>query len=154
MKTLLIAAAAATLTLTALPAATQDAPAPPPVADSGTPPNVLSFSNSPYRLADTDTHPGRCFDGKTLTGVNRAGDRILYVQARTGEVYGMALADGCEALNTAEKLSVRAGGRLVCEGDRAVVAVTTPAGAKQCRVGDIRRLTRTEVATLAATARR
>lgn len=154
MKTLLIVAAAAAVALTALPAATQDAPAPPPVADSGTPPNVLSFSNSPYRLADSYTHPGRCFDGKTLTGVNRAGDRILYVQARTGEVYSMALADGCDALNAAEKLTVKAGGRLVCEGDRAVVAVTTPAGARQCRAGDVRRLTRTEVATLAATARR
>lgn len=154
MKTLLIAAAAATLALTALPAATQDAPAPPPVADSGTPPNVLSFSNSPYRLADSYTHPGRCFDGKTLTGVNRAGDRILYVQARTGEVYSMGLADGCDALNAAEKLTVKAGGRVVCEGDRAVVAVTTPAGDRQCRAGDVRRLTRTEVATLAATARR
>lgn len=154
MKTLLIAAATATLALTALPAATQDAPAPPPVADSGTPPNVLSFSNSPHRLADASTHPGRCFDGKTLAGVNRAGDRTLYVQARTGEVYSMALGDGCAALNAAEKLTVKAGGRLVCEGDRAVVAVTTPAGAKQCRAGDVRRLTRTEVATLAATARR
>jgi hypothetical protein len=152
MKPVLFLAAAAAVALAAAPALTQDAPPAPP-ADSGTPPNFLSFANDPYRLPDDTKFQRQCFNGRNLVGVNRA-DRTLYVQARTGGIYRMELAEGCEALAAAQELTVNPR-RPVCTGERAVVvSLKTPAGPKTCRANDVRRLTRTEVATLAASAQR
>jgi hypothetical protein len=152
MKPVLCLAATAALALTTVPAAGQDAPSPAP-ADSGTPPNFLSFANDPYRLPDDTQYQRWCFNGRSLAGVNRAGDRTLYVQVRTGGIYRVELAEGCEALASAHALTMNPR-RAVCTGERAVIALKTPAGPKTCRASDVRRLTRTEVATLAASAQR
>ena len=156
MKPVLLLAAAAAVALAAAPAMTQDAPpAPAPAPDSGTPSNFLSFQHSPYQI-DPFSRPGhgQCFNGRTIEGANRAGERTLYVQSKMSPVYRLELAESCDALYAAQKLSVRASGHSVCAGDKAVVVVKTPAGDKRCKVSDVKRLTKTEVADIAAGLRR
>jgi hypothetical protein len=158
MKPALLLAAAAAVTLAAIPALTQEAPpapAPsPPVADSGTlGGNVMR--DDPYRI-DAFSRPGhgQCFNGRAIVGANRAGDRTLYVQARNSPVYRLELSEPCDALYAAQKLSVRASGGAVCANDKATILVKTPAGEKRCKVREVKRLTKTEVADIAAGARR
>ena len=159
MKAVLLLAAAAAATLAAVPALTQEAPPapapnPPPVADHGTQGGNI-MRDDPYRI-DVFTRPGagQCFNGRTIVGANRAGEKTLYVQARKSPVYRLELAGPCDALDAAQKLSVRAAGYAVCANDRAMVVVKTPAGEKRCKVSEVKRLTKTEVADLAAGARR
>ena len=156
MKPVLLLAAAA---LAAAPALAQDAPpapTPAPVPDSGTPGgNFLSFQNDPFRV-DPFSRPGhgQCFNGRTIVGANRSGERTLYVQSRKSPVYRLDLAESCDALYAAQKLSVRASGYAVCAGDKAIVVVKTPAGDQRCRVSEVKRITKTEIADIAAATRR
>uniref|UniRef100_B0T813 Uncharacterized protein n=1 Tax=Caulobacter sp. (strain K31) TaxID=366602 RepID=B0T813_CAUSK len=96
----------------------------------------------------------QCFNGKFISGVNRSGDKTLYVQSTQG-IYRLRLTDDCSALNAAEAITVRANGSdLVCPGDGAEAIARTAAGAKHCRVANVHRLTSGEVTTLAAASRR
>ena len=98
---------------------------------------------------------GPCFDGKLITGANRAGARTLYVQSGKGPIYDLRLAGSCAALDAAEKIIVRSdGGYAVCAHRGAEVVVQTPAGSKRCRVATVRPLTSREVAALGTAARR
>ena len=45
---------------------------------------------------------------------HRAGEKTLYVQARNSPVYRLELAEPCDALYAAQKLSVRASGYELC----------------------------------------
>ena len=76
------------------------------------------------------------------------------MQARNSPVYRLELAEPCNALYAAQKLSVRASGYAVCANDNATVVVKTPAGEKRCKVSEVKRLTKTEVADIAAASRR
>ncbi|WP_421739849.1 DUF6491 family protein [Caulobacter sp.] len=97
----------------------------------------------------------RCFNGKFITGANRAGGKTLYVQSTQRMIYRVRLAEGCDALQSAEKVSLRAnGGDVVCSGDAAEMIAQTAAGPKRCRVSDVRRLTSGEVTALATAPRR
>lgn len=96
----------------------------------------------------------QCFNGKTVAGVNRSGAQTVYIQARQGSIYQMRLIKDCEALNGAEKLSVRASGSdLVCPGDSAELVTRIGSATKRCRVADVRRLTAREVSVLASATR-
>ena len=153
MKPVLFLAAAAALALTSAPAFTQTST--PPADTMGTPPQgVQNLRDSPYRGPDPRPEQNRCFDGQHIVGANRAGPETVIVQPRRGPIYQLQLADGCPALNAAEKITVRAQGYSVCSGHKAVLVSKTPTGAKQCRVKDVRRLTSTEIAALAAATRR
>lgn len=103
--------------------------------DSALPPNVAN----------------QCFNGKAIAGINRAGAQTLYVQPKHGGVYQMRLAEDCDGLNAARQVSLRADGSdLVCPGERAQLVARTASGAKQCRVADLKRLTRAEMAALSS----
>lgn len=96
----------------------------------------------------------QCFNGKVITGINRAGAQTLYVQPAYGGVYRMRLEGDCAGLNAATKVSMNTDGAdLVCPGERAQLVAQTAAGAKQCRVAGLKRLTGAELASLAASAR-
>ena len=96
----------------------------------------------------------QCFNGSFISGVNRSGDKTLYVQSTQG-IYRLRLVDDCAALDAAEKVSVRSNGSdLVCPGDSAEAIARTAAGAKHCRVANVHRLTSGEVTTLSAANRR
>jgi len=151
MRPLLLLAAA--VAMAGAPALAQTSP--PPAADSGTPSNFLSFADAPFRGPERFQDSRQCFNGRRIAGVNRSGERILFVQTPKGAIFRLQLADRCEGLNAAEKIDVRArGGGLVCAERPALVVSKTPAGVQRCRVDDVRRLTATEVAALAASARR
>lgn len=139
MKTVLLFACAA-LALTAVPA----------LADNG---QIDDWSQ--YRISPQPPQPRQCFSGKAVTGANRSGEKTLYVQAGRGAIFRLQLADGCAALDAAETLTVRAeGGDVVCARSRADVVAHTPAGARRCRVAEVRPLTSREVAVLAKAVRR
>lgn len=97
----------------------------------------------------------QCFNGKFISGVNRSGDRTLYVQSPQGGIYRLQLTEDCAALNDAEKLTVRADGSdMVCPGGGAEAIARTAAGARHCRVADVHRLTAREATALTVSARR
>lgn len=96
----------------------------------------------------------QCFNGKFISGANRSGDKTLYVQSPQG-IYRLRLVGDCAALNAAEKIAVRTNGSdIVCPGESAEAIMQTAAGAKHCRVADVRRLTSGEVSALSTAARR
>jgi hypothetical protein len=154
MKPALFAAALAAIAVSAAPALGQDAPpAPPPVPAAGdyAPQGGNVLRDDPYRLDPFfRTGAQQCFDGRAVVGANRAGETTLYVQARRSPIYRLELAETCGALDSALKLGVRAEGARVCANGSAVLLVKTPAGEKRCRVRDVKRLSRTEVAEIAA----
>lgn len=152
MKRTLFLAVVASLALTGAPASTQTTA--PPVDTMGTPyQGEASGRNSPYRGPDFSPAPNQCFNGRNVVGANRFGPKTVVVQTGRGAIYKLQLADGCEALNAAEKIAVRGQGYSVCSGSEAVLISHTSTGAKRCQVKDVRRLTTTEMAPLAATAR-
>lgn len=127
-------------------------------AQPGPPENNGAVVPNPYNSFELrpDEQLRQCFNGKALTGVNRAGDSVVYAQSRTGRVYRMDLAtEGCPALATAEKLSVRAqGGDVICAGDRAELVVRTATGIRRCDIAEVSGLSREDVLALANTPRR
>lgn len=97
----------------------------------------------------------QCFNGQFIAGVNRAGDKTLYIQSPQGQIYQMRLAEGCDGLNAAEKISFRAhGSDVICPGDSAELVVRTATAAKHCQVTRVQRLTSGDVEALATAARR
>lgn len=142
MKPVLIFATAA-LALAAAPA----------LADNG---QVFDFGAQSRAYPSGERLDARqCFNGKAVSGVNRAGASTLYVQSRRGGIYDLQLSGACGALDSARKISVRSnGGDAVCEHGVAEVVVQTPAGAMRCGVSQVRQLTARETAKLAAAARR
>lgn len=149
MKVVLFLAAAGALAFASAPAFTQTSP--PPPADTGySPPHgVQDLRDSPYRGPDFRADLDRCFNGRYVVGANRAGPSSVIVQPRWGPIYQLQLADDCEALNGAQKITVQASGQhLVCAGRAAVLISHTATGAKQCRISKVHRLTSAEVAAL------
>ena len=147
---------AAIFALSAAPALAQAPPPSPP--EPPTPPPSSYMPNGPDRSASRfyleDTRK-QCFNGRFLVGSNRHGDRTLFVQAKRGGVFQLELKRGCEALDTAQRLTVRADSDdVVCEGHQATLVLKTPAGRKQCAVEEVRRLTAKEMALLATAAQR
>lgn len=97
----------------------------------------------------------QCFNGKYISGANRAGLATLYVQPSTGGVYKVRLLGDCDAVNAAQKITLRSGGSdAVCDRQPAEVVMRTPTGAKSCHASEVRRLTSREVAALAKLAER
>lgn len=130
------------------------APAPPPVPPPSSYMGAASQDPgaSPFRIEDTRR---ACFNGRSIVGSNRQGARILYVQPRDGGAFRLELRDACDGLNAAEKLRVRADGNdIVCDGHSATVVLQTAQGSMRCEVREVRRLTRKEMALLAASSRR
>jgi hypothetical protein len=100
-------------------------------------------------------HAKLCLDGRYITGVNRSGDKTVYVQGIKGGIYRLKMAEGCDALNAADKISLRSGGNdLVCSGDSAKMIAKTPAGVRHCTITDVQRLTPKEVSSLSTATRR
>ena len=100
-------------------------------------------------------HAKRCLDGRYITGVNRSGDKTVYVQGIKGGIYRLKMAEGCDALNTANKISLRSDGNdVVCSGDRADMVAKTSAGVRHCAITEVQRLTSKEVASLSTASRR
>jgi hypothetical protein len=143
MKSALIFATAV-LALTAAPA----------LADNG-----QVFDVNAHAQAYGSNYPSKatrqCFNGKFIAGANRAGEKLVYVQAASGAVYRLELSTGCAALDNAEKLTVRANGAdAICAGATAEMVAQTPTGAKRCSVSEVRPVTSSERTALAAGARR
>ena len=120
--------------------------------------NGQVFDHAAQLRAYSNVTPGdnarQCFNGNFINGVNRSGDKTLYVQSTQG-IYRLRLVDDCAALDAAEKITVRANGSdLVCPGESAEAIARTAAGAKHCRVANVHRLTSGEVTTLSAATRR
>ena len=98
-----------------------------------------------------DTNLNRCFNGKFIVGANRSGKNTVYVQSKSGGIYGVQLGEGCDALKAAEKVSLRSrGSDVVCESQPADLVVQTAAGAKRCHASEVRKLTSREVTALAS----
>ena len=137
------------LALIAVPAMTQS-PAPGP-APAPPPPSILMNAPQDGAMQFRSPDPRKqCFNGRFVVGSNRAGDRTLYVQAKTGGIFRLTLKDACDGLNAAQRLTVRADGNdVICPGQAATVVLKTAAGPKRCAVGEVRHLSRAEVAGLA-----
>ncbi|KRA66229.1 hypothetical protein ASD79_02810 [Caulobacter sp. Root655] len=126
----------------------------PAMADNG---QVFDFASQlrAYSSSLPRDDAKQCFNGKFIAGANRSGEKTLYIQAAQGGIYRLQLADGCAALNSAEKVSVRANGSdVVCLGERAEMVAQTATGAKRCQVADVRRLTSGERSALSTATRR
>ena len=126
----------------------------PALADNG-----QVFDENAHAQAYGSTLPSKyarqCFNGKFIAGANRAGENTLYVQAATGAVYRLEISRGCAALDTAEKLTLRANGAdAICAGATAEMVAQTPAGAKRCNVSEVRPVTSRDLTALASGARR
>ena len=152
MKPVLFFAAvvAALATAPALAQAPAPAPAPPPQANY-LDLNGLAFT-SPPRAVDREL---QCFNGKYIVGANRSGEGVVYVQSRSGAIWRLHVAGRCEALDAAQKISLRAGGDdTICENDRAELVAHVQGAAGRCKIDDVRRLSGQEIATLATAPRR
>lgn len=141
MKPVLFLAAAALLSATS-----------PAVADNGqrfdARAQMQAYGPGPWRPE------AQCFRGTSIAGVTRAGDRTVYVQSKAGAIYRLELASDCAALDQARKIAVRGdGGPAVCPGAAADLVAQTPAGAKQCRVAEVRRMGPSDLAALSASRR-
>lgn len=138
--------------IAALAAAATAASAQPPTPDhSGAPAPVQIFV--PDR--PIDHHDQQCFNGKFLSGANRIGDKVVLLQSVRSDVFRVALKQPCPAIEAARKLRVRSeGSDKVCDGGRAEIVATTPAGVQRCSIDEVRALTDREVATLSAAPRR
>lgn len=138
MKPNLIAAASV-LALIAVPA----------LADNGqTLRNPQANYQSDYRVAERML--SQCFNGKTITGMNRAGATTLLVQASTGAIYELTIPRGCPNLDRADKVAISAaGGAAVCAGQDADISVRTASGPKRCYVSAVRQLPPVEARALA-----
>lgn len=145
---------AAVLSLAAAPAFSE--PAAPPPSNYIPPYPPTSWQDSPfYGLTISSQTTLQCFNGRTVVGASRSGETTVYVQARAGGIFRLEFAEACGALHRAQKLRVRAsGGDVVCADDRATVVLQTPAGPQRCKVDRVRHMNRTDVAALAAAARR
>ncbi|MBL8555246.1 MAG: hypothetical protein JNL41_13270 [Phenylobacterium sp.] len=150
--------AAALVLAVSAPAFSQDgAPAPAPPSSMGTPSNFLSYNDiATTNLPGFETRRQMCFNGRAVTGANRVGDRVVYVQSRGSGIFRLEMSEGCGALKAAEKLSVRSAiGQEVCAGGApATLVLKTAAGSKTCRIEQVRRLTATELAALTSAAAR
>jgi hypothetical protein len=126
----------------------------PAMADNG---QVFDYAAQAHAYASarpSDTAK-RCFNGKFIAGVNRSGQDTLYVQSPQGGIYRLRLTENCDALDSAQKLTVRANGSdVVCPGDDAQAIAKTAAGDRLCRIDSVRRLTPGEIGALATAARR
>lgn len=97
----------------------------------------------------------RCFNGRFITGVNRMGDKTLFVQSRSGPIYQVSLSGACPALAGAQRIVLRTSGDdVVCTGDTADVFAYTSGGSSRCATGEVRRLSATEVSALSQAAHR
>jgi hypothetical protein len=137
MKPQLIAAAL--MTLVAVPA----------LADNG---QVMRNPQANYRsdYRTSQNVPGRCFNGKMVTGVNRSGQTTLLVQTATGAIYELAVPRGCPDLDKARKVTLSAdGASTVCAGRDAEMVAKTAAGGKRCYVSSVRQVPASEVTALA-----
>ena len=157
MKPVLFLAAA--LALAATPALSQDAPAPAPPPPGPPPPsNYMSTpfdAGARFRVDSAQDLRRQCFNGRFIAGSNRAGDRTVYVQTKSGGIFRLELAGDCAALSGAKRLTVRANGNdVICPGQAATLVLNTDAGLKRCRIDEVRHLSPTEVAELAPKDRR
>ncbi|MBU1374522.1 MAG: hypothetical protein KKE02_01615 [Alphaproteobacteria bacterium] len=143
MKPALFLATAA-LTLTTVPA----------LADNGQRFDAKAQMQA-YSSADPIAPGKQCFNGRQITGVNRAGDKTIYVQARQGAIYALRLRASCAPLNAAETLTLRAnGGDTICPGSAVELIAQTAAGPQRCAASDVRALTFREINRLSVTAQR
>lgn len=112
---------------------------------------VQNYQMWTQAMAGPPVDPPKCFDGKTVTALTRAGEAAVYVQTRQGRIYEISLDEPCGALDQARRvtLQARAGGP-VCTSDAPQVIAFTPSGKAQCRAHDVRALTRAEIAAQAA----
>lgn len=123
----------------------------------GTPANVLSLSDLPYTNVPGFSRPVHaCFDGRRIVGANRVAGGILYLQTQRGPIWRMQLAERCEALNEAERITMRAsGGRdVICAKASAELIVQTASGAKRCKIQEAAQLDRQDISLLSAAQRR
>jgi hypothetical protein len=138
MKPVLFLAAAALLSVTTAAAADNGQR-----FDEGA--QLRAYGPGPWRPE------AQCFRGKSIAGVTRAGERTVYVQSRAGAIYRLELAGDCAALDAATKVTLRGdGGLAVCPGTAADLLAQTPAGPKQCRVAEVRRMGPSDLAALSA----
>ncbi len=154
MRPLLFLAGA--LALAAAPALTQTAgpaPGPGPAPSPAPPSSYMSYGpfDGTAQFGTKEDPRKQCFNGRFVIGSNRAGDRTVYVQTKAAGVFRLDLKDTCDALNAAQRLTVRANGNdVVCPGQAATIVLKTAAGPKRCAVGEITHLNSTEVAELVA----
>jgi hypothetical protein len=148
------------LALAATPALTQtQAPGPGPGPGPGPSPPPSNYMPSNYMLDPGSQFRSQdprkqCFNGRFVVGSNRAGERTVYVQTKTGGIFRLTLKDVCDGLKAAQRLTVRADGNdVICPGQAATLVLKTAAGPKRCSVGEVRHLTSSEVAELAPVAR-
>jgi hypothetical protein len=148
---LIAALAAAATTALAQPAQAPPMRSGPAPYDTGmVAPNPFYLSNEMLGVRDK-----ACFDGKFLSGANRIGDKVVLLQSARSDVFRVELKQPCPAIEAARKLRVRSeGSDRVCDGGRAQIVATTPAGVQRCSVDEVRALTDREVATLSAAPRR
>ncbi|MET3665222.1 DUF6491 family protein [Caulobacter sp. 1776] len=148
MKTALFAIGAV-LALGAAPVMAQQAQQQPQVFDDVAQANAYSNARPGDRTL-------RCFDGRYVAAANRSGDRTLYVQNAKGGIYRLQMANDCDGLNAAQKISVRTndGSNLVCAGDAAEMIAKTAAGARRCPISDVQRLSPRDVSALSTAPRR
>ena len=128
----------------------------PAMADNG---QRFDFAAQRAAYANDGPEPNagrQCFSGKRIAGANTANTatgRTLYVQPAHGGIYRMRLAQDCAALAGAQHISLRSDGSdVICPGDSAQLIARTSAGASQCRVVDVRRVTSSEAAELSSSA--
>lgn len=151
MKPALILAGA--LALAVGPALAQT-PAPTPAPPTNPAPSDYrqfnSFKDSPYVGTDGPRH---CIAGGPVFSASRAGARTVYVQSKHGRILRLDLAEPCDALESAQQVSLRAPGLEVCAGGAAVLKVKIAGGARSCAIREVIHPTKAEITRLASAQR-
>jgi hypothetical protein len=138
---------ATALALAAAPALTQTSEPAPAPSDYR---QFNSFDNSPYVGTEGVRH---CIAGGAVLSANRGGARTVYVQSKQGRILRLNLAEACDALESAQQVSLRAGGLEVCAGGPAVMKVNTAAGVRYCAIKEVINPTKAEIGKLASVRR-
>ena len=135
------------LALAAAPALTQTSdPSPAPNPAPSDYRQFNSFENSPYVGTEGVKH---CIAGGAVRSANRGGARTVYVQSKRGRILRLNLAEPCDALESAQQVSLRAPGLEICAGGPAVMKVNTAAGARYCPIKEVINPTKAEITKLA-----
>lgn len=156
MKTSFVIVTAGLL-MVAAPAVTQTAePAPPPAPVSSGPDRTTNDNNTTasdgFRFRQEVRR--QCLTIGSVAGANRAGSNGVYMQSKGGRIVRLEMSAPCDALDAAQKISVRGPDLGVCVGEPATLLVKTAAGTKRCAVRQVILPTKAELAELGAATRR
>ena len=101
---------------------------------------------------DAAKPPRACFFASQLNGWRAEGDKVVYLEVGTRDVYRGELFSRCHDLDTAQTIGVRsrAGGSSICDGLDVELIVPDAIGPQVCHVTKLTKLSPEEIAAMKA----